>query len=87
MLVVVLIIFSIVNNLSVSNNITTSGDIIACLDIERRPEFIQGNILKDRFNIEGNEDIVEEMYQVADACSEEASSSAPSTSTFCGVTK
>ena len=30
-------------------SITTSGDIIACLDIERRPEFIQGNILKDRF--------------------------------------
>ncbi len=30
-------------------SITASGDIIACLDIERRPEFIQGNILRDRF--------------------------------------
>lgn len=30
-------------------SITTNGDIIACLDIERRPELIQGNILKDRF--------------------------------------
>lgn len=26
-----------------------SGDITACLDIERRPELIQGNIRKDRF--------------------------------------
>ena len=31
-------------------SITASGDIIACLDIERRPEFVQGNILKDRFS-------------------------------------
>ena len=30
-------------------SITASGDIIACLDIERRPELVQGNILKDRF--------------------------------------
>lgn len=30
-------------------SITSTGDIIACLDIERRPEFIQGNILNDRF--------------------------------------
>ncbi len=30
-------------------SITASGDIIACLDIERRPEFVQGNILKDDF--------------------------------------
>lgn len=30
-------------------SITASGDIIACLDIERRPEFTQGNILKDSF--------------------------------------
>lgn len=30
-------------------SITANGDIIACLDIERRPEFVQGNILKDRF--------------------------------------
>lgn len=30
-------------------SITASGDIIACLDIERRPEFTQGNIFKDDF--------------------------------------
>lgn len=30
-------------------SITASGDIIACLDIERRPEFVQGNVLKDNF--------------------------------------
>lgn len=30
-------------------SITASGDILACLDIERRPEFIQGNIYKDDF--------------------------------------
>ncbi|MBQ2719916.1 MAG: SPASM domain-containing protein, partial [Clostridia bacterium] len=29
-------------------SITSSGDIVACLDIEKRPELIQGNILKDR---------------------------------------
>lgn len=31
-------------------SITAGGDIIACLDIERRPEFVQGNILRDRFS-------------------------------------
>jgi radical SAM protein with 4Fe4S-binding SPASM domain len=30
-------------------SITTTGDIVACLDIERRPELVQGNILKDDF--------------------------------------
>ena len=30
-------------------SIMANGDITACLDIERRPEHIQGNILKDRF--------------------------------------
>ena len=30
-------------------SITCEGDIIACLDIERRPELIQGNIFKDNF--------------------------------------
>lgn len=30
-------------------SITASGDILACLDIERRPEFIQGNIHTDDF--------------------------------------
>ncbi|MBR1864208.1 MAG: radical SAM protein [Ruminococcus sp.] len=31
-------------------SITASGDIIACLDIERRPEFVQGNVKRDRFS-------------------------------------
>ena len=30
-------------------SICCNGDIIACLDIERRPEFVQGNILNDSF--------------------------------------
>ena len=30
-------------------SIMANGDITACLDIERRPEMIQGNILKDSF--------------------------------------
>ncbi|MGN0162621.1 MAG: radical SAM protein [Candidatus Ornithomonoglobus sp.] len=30
-------------------SIMANGDIAACLDIERRPELIQGNILKDNF--------------------------------------
>lgn len=30
-------------------SITSEGDICACLDIERRPELTQGNILKDDF--------------------------------------
>ena len=31
-------------------SIAANGDIMACLDIERRPEFVQGNILTDRFS-------------------------------------
>ena len=31
-------------------SVMTNGDIAACLDIERRPETIQGNIYKDRFS-------------------------------------
>ena len=30
-------------------SIAANGDILACLDIERRPELVQGNILKDDF--------------------------------------
>ncbi len=40
-------------------SITASGDIIACLDIERRPEFVQGNILHDRFK-----DVWENRFQI-----------------------
>ena len=40
-------------------SICANGDIIACLDIERRPEFIQGNILRDRFK-----DVWENQFQI-----------------------
>lgn len=30
-------------------SIACNGDILACLDIERRPELVQGNVLKDEF--------------------------------------
>ena len=30
-------------------SVTSTGDILACLDIERRPELVQGHILRDRF--------------------------------------
>ena len=30
-------------------SIMVNGDITACLDIERRPEFVQGNVLKEHF--------------------------------------
>ena len=30
-------------------SIACNGDILACLDIERRPELVQGNVLKDSF--------------------------------------
>ncbi len=30
-------------------SVTYSGDIISCLDVERRPELVQGNIRRDRF--------------------------------------
>ena len=32
-------------------SILCNGDIYSCLDIERRPELIQGNIAKDRFSV------------------------------------
>jgi radical SAM protein with 4Fe4S-binding SPASM domain len=31
-------------------SIMVNGDITACLDIEERPEFVQGNIYKDKFS-------------------------------------
>ena len=40
-------------------SICANGDIIACLDIERRPEFVQGNILRDRFS-----DVWENKFQI-----------------------
>ena len=40
-------------------SIMVNGDITACLDIERRPEFIQGNILKDNFK-----DVWENKFQI-----------------------
>lgn len=40
-------------------SIMVNGDITACLDIERRPEFIQGNVLKERFK-----DVWENKFEV-----------------------
>lgn len=40
-------------------SIMSNGDITACLDIERRPEFIMGNIFKDRFK-----DVWENGFQI-----------------------
>lgn len=40
-------------------SIMCNGDITACLDIERRPEFIMGNIFKDRFK-----DVWENGFQI-----------------------
>ena len=40
-------------------SICANGDITACLDIERRPEFIQGNILRDRFK-----DVWEQKFRI-----------------------
>ena len=37
------------NELEWAEDTCRNGDIVACLDIERRPELVQGNILKDRF--------------------------------------
>ena len=40
-------------------SIMVNGDIGACLDIEKRPETIQGNILKDRFR-----DVWEQRFEI-----------------------
>lgn len=50
-------------------SIMANGDITACLDIERRPEFIQGNILRDRFR-----DVWEQRFAIfrKDLCDENA---------------
>ena len=40
-------------------SIMSNGDIGACLDIERRPEFVQGNIFEDRFK-----DVWENKFQI-----------------------
>jgi radical SAM protein with 4Fe4S-binding SPASM domain len=40
-------------------SIMVNGDITACLDIERRPEFIQGNVLKEHFK-----DVWENKFQI-----------------------
>lgn len=50
-------------------SITTTGDIIACLDIERRPELVQGNILKDRFINIWNNEFKEFRRDLSDNCS------------------
>ena len=30
-------------------SITAGGDIVSCLDVERRPELVEGNVRRDRF--------------------------------------
>ncbi|MBR6101449.1 MAG: radical SAM protein [Ruminococcus sp.] len=47
-------------------SIMANGDITACLDIERRPEFIQGNIRKDRFSKVWNEGFKEFRRDLSD---------------------
>ncbi len=50
-------------------SITANGDIIACLDIERRPELVQGNILKDRFKDVWENRFKEFRIDLSDRCS------------------
>ena len=61
-------------------SITANGDIIACLDIERRPEFVQGNILKDNFR-----DIWENKFQIfrKNLCEENETCSVCPEKNFC----
>ena len=61
-------------------SIMANGDITACLDIERRPEFIQGNILRDRFK-----DVWENGFQIfrKDLCEENAKCAACPEKQFC----
>lgn len=49
-------------------SITANGDIIACLDIERRPELVQGNILKDRFKDVWENEFKEFRIDLSDRC-------------------
>lgn len=50
-------------------SITANGDIIACLDIERRPELVQGNILHDRFSEVWKNKFKEFRRDLSDECS------------------
>ena len=61
-------------------SVMANGDITACLDIERRPEFIQGNILRDRFR-----DVWEQRFQIfrKDLCEENAKCAACPEKQFC----
>ncbi len=49
-------------------SICTNGDIIACLDIDRRPELVQGNILKDRFSDVWQNKFKEFRRDLSDSC-------------------
>lgn len=51
-------------------SILCNGDIFSCVDIERRPELVQGNILNDRFS-----DVWKNRFEIfreekSDKCSE-----------------
>ncbi len=61
-------------------SITAKGDIIACLDIERRPEFVQGNILHDNFK-----EVWENKFQIfrKNLCDENERCSACAEKNFC----
>ena len=61
-------------------SIMANGNITACLDIERRPEFIQGNILKDNFK-----DVWENKFQIfrKNLCDENEKCSACKDKEFC----
>ncbi len=61
-------------------SITANGNIIACLDIERRPEFVQGNILKDNFK-----DVWENKFQIfrKNLCDENQKCSGCAEKDFC----
>lgn len=47
-------------------SICCNGDIIGCLDIERRPELVQGNILTDRFKEVWEERFAEFRYPLSE---------------------
>ena len=54
-------------------SILANGDIVACLDIERRPELTYGNILRDDFKYvweNGFEQYRSNLYELNEKCSE-----------------
>lgn len=56
-------------------SITSTGDIVACLDIEKRPELVQGNILTDKFKDVWNSKF--KIFRKDLSCSNEKCSTCP----------